>query len=129
MLKLTYLENGFDLERLAQSLEDWVEVRVLVAMRSATAICVEPTTASFLLPIDLPYLKELEALAMREEGDSIALAVCDEEYIEVSLNGTWVSSAPDGEEGAFVTALSDRVEFFLFKLWQEAQSLASALRD
>lgn len=125
MLKLTYVENGFTMEALAQPLEDWVALRVLVALRSATAICVEPTTASFLLPVDLPYLKQLEALARREGPDAIALDLCDEDFIEVSLQGTWVSSDPNGEEGVFVAALSHRVEFFLFKIWQEAQTLAS----
>jgi hypothetical protein len=129
MLKLTYVENGFKMELLAQPLEDWVALRVLVALRSATAICVEPTTASFLLPIDLPYLPELEALARREGPDALELAVCDEDFVEVSLHGTWLSSDPDGEEGVFVTAMSDRVEFFLFKLWQEAQTLTSAVRE
>ncbi|MDY7014569.1 MAG: hypothetical protein SVX43_13390 [Cyanobacteriota bacterium] len=129
MLKLTYIENGFKMELLAQSLEDWIALRVRVALRSATAICVEPTTASFLLPVGLPYWNDLEALARREGPDAIALAVCDEAFVEVSLQGTWVSSDPNGEEGVFVTAMSDRVEFFLFKIWQEAQALASVARE
>jgi hypothetical protein len=129
MLKLTYMENGFMMEALAQPLEDWVALRVRVAVRSATAICVAPTTASFLLPAGLPYLSDLEALSRREGRGAIALAVCDEEFVEVSLQGTWVSCAPEGEEGVFVTAMSDRVEFFLFKIWQEAQALASVVSD
>lgn len=129
MLKLTYVENGFNLERLAQPLEEWVSVRVMVALRAATPIFVEPSTASFLLPADLPYLGDLEALAGREEGEAIALSVCDADYVEVCLHGTWLSSDPDGEAGVFVAVMSDRAEFFLFKLWQEAQSLASLARD
>lgn len=124
MLKLTYTENGFCLEHLAQPMENWVATRVTLALRSATPLFVEPSTASFLLPADLPHLQELEALAMRENPHSLSLAVCDAEYIEVCLNGTWLVSDPGSEEGIFVTTMSDRAEFFLFKLWQEAESIA-----
>lgn len=129
MLKLTYVENGFKMELLSQSLEDWVTVRVLLALRSATPLCVEPSTASFLLPADLPYLSNLNALARQEDSDVLEMAVCDEDYVEVSLYGTWLSSDPKSDEGVFVTAMSDRVEFFLFKVWQEAQTLASVARE
>ncbi|MBE9114490.1 hypothetical protein IQ249_01145 [Lusitaniella coriacea LEGE 07157] len=129
MLKLTYVENGFKMELLSQSLEDWVTVRVLLALRSATPLCVEPSTASFLLPADLPYLSNLSALVRQEDSDVVEMAVCDEDYVEVSLYGTWLSSSPNSDEGVFVTAMSDRVEFFLFKVWQEAQTLASVARE
>jgi hypothetical protein len=125
MLKLTYIENGFNLELLAQSLEDWVSVRVLLAVRSATPIYVEPMTASFLLPIDVPYLADLQALAQRETPEVIEIDLCDEDCVEVGLNGTWIAENPHSEEGVFVTAMSYSVEFFLFKVWQEAQTSVS----
>ncbi|NES82662.1 MAG: hypothetical protein F6K10_15330 [Moorea sp. SIO2B7] len=128
MLKLTYTENGFLLEHLTQSLEDWVKGRVILALRAATSLFVEPSTASFLLPEDLPHLPNLEAL-QQENGDLMELSLCDAEYVEVSLQGTWLGSTPDSEEGIFVTAMSDRAEFFLFKLWQEAQTVASVVND
>jgi hypothetical protein len=123
MLKLTYTENGFCLERLTLPLEDWVTTRVLLSLRAGTAICVEPSTASFLLPIDLPNLEDLAKLE-EENGDIIALSPCDAEYLEVSLNGTWISGDSDSEEGIFVCLMSDRAEFFLDKLWQESQNYA-----
>lgn len=129
MLKLTYTENGFFLEHLTVSLEDWVTGRTLLALRSATPLILEPSTASFLLPADLPFLGELEQLAIAETQNNISLALCDLEYVEVSLNGTWLVSHPDSEEGVFVTALSDRTEFFLYKLWQEAEAITSLARD
>ncbi len=124
MLKLTYTENGFCLEHLAQPMENWVATRVVLALRSATPLFVEPSTASFLLPADLPHLTELESLSARENTQALSLAVCDDEYVEVCLNGTWLVSEPESEEGIFVTTMSDRAEFFLFKLWQEAESIA-----
>ncbi|HEY9876395.1 MAG TPA: alr0857 family protein [Candidatus Obscuribacterales bacterium] len=130
MLKLTYTETGFYLERLAQSLEDWVAQRVVLALRVGTSFCVEPSTASFLLPDDMPELPDLESVVQREYVEGISLSICDAEYVEVSLKGSWLSADPDDEEGIFVTALGDRTEFFLFKLWHEAQrKSASAVRE
>ena len=127
MLKLTYTENSFYLERLAQPLEDWVTQRVILALRVGQSFCVEPSTAAFLLPADLP-LTALETLVQREGGDAITLSVGDAEYVEVSLEGSWLS-APEEAEGVFVTAMSDRLEFFLFKLWQEYQICESAVSE
>ncbi|HEY9634675.1 MAG TPA: alr0857 family protein [Coleofasciculaceae cyanobacterium] len=119
MLKLTYTENGFYLERLAQSLEEWVTARVVLALRVGTSFCVEPSTASFLLPADMPQLRHLER--HREGEDAIALSFCDAEYVEVTLKGTWMTSDTNGAEGVFVTSMSYAVEFFLIKLWEESQ--------
>lgn len=119
MLKLTYTENGFYLERLAQPLEEWVTARVILALRAGTSLCVEPSTASFLLPADMPQLRHLERQG--EGEDAIALSVCDAEYVEVSLQGTWMTSKSDGVEGVFVTSMSYIIEFFLLKLWEESQ--------
>jgi hypothetical protein len=125
MLKLTYTDNGFYLERLAQPLEEWVTARVILALRAGTNLCVEPSTASFLLPADMPQLRHLER---HQEGeDAIALSLCDAEYIEVSLKGTWMTSDIDGAEGVFVTSLNYAVEFFLIKLWEESQIRTSCL--
>ena len=119
MLKLTYTENGFYLERLAQPLEDWVGAQVILALRAGTSLCVEPSTASFLLPANLPQLRHLER--QQEGEDAIALSLCDAEYVEVSLQGSWMTSNTDGAEGVFVTSMSYAVEFFLIKLWEESQ--------
>jgi hypothetical protein len=129
MLKLTYTENGFHLEHLAQSLEEWVTARVILAVRSGTGFCVEPSTAAFLLPADLPYLSDLENLIEEENGDNIELSFCDDEYVEVVLQGTWLTSQPNSEEGIFVTVVSERAEFFLYNLWQEAQMLAPVVNE
>ncbi len=129
MLKLTYTENSFQLERLAQFVEDWVTARVILSLRAGWHICVEPSTASFLLPADLPGIDRLEAEARREDSEIISLCAGDAEYVEVSLHGTWVSAGTDKDEGVFVVSMSDRTEFFLFKLWQESQIGASCVSE
>lgn len=129
MLKLTYIETGFSLERLAQSLEEWVALRVVFALRLGDRLCVEPSTATFLLPADLPGLNLLAAEVRRQATDDISFCACDAEYVEVSLKGTWLTVDSESEEGVFVTGLSHSTEFFLAKLWQEAQVSASVLRE
>ncbi len=125
MLKLTYTEHGFYLEHLAQSLEEWVTARVILALRAGSRLCVEPSTASFLLPADMPQLRHLER--QQEGEDAIALCVCDADYIEVNLQGTWMTSDSEGDAGIFVTSMSYAVEFFLLKLWEESQTRSHCL--
>jgi hypothetical protein len=129
MLKFTYTENGFSLEHLTQSLEDWVTTRVVLALRSGTPICVEPSTAGFLLPMNLAYLGELQKLAQGENPEILELTPCDGEYLEVSLQGTWMATDAQTQQGCFVCLLSDRTEFLLHKLWEEAQLTASVVND
>ena len=129
MLKLTYIETGFYLEYLAKSLEEWVQGRVILALRVGETLCIEPTTASFLLPADLPGVETLAVEVKRLDLESVSLSVCDAEYIEVSIEGTWISSEADSTEGVFVAAMSHSIEFFLLKLWQDSQVSASVLSE
>ncbi|MUG99007.1 hypothetical protein F7734_44620 [Scytonema sp. UIC 10036] len=129
MLKLTYTESSFYMEYLAQSLEEWVAQRVILALRVGQCLCVEPSTASFLLPVDLPGVEVLKASVVREDSEIIALCSCDSDYIEVSLRGSWLSDGSQDADGVFVTAMSDRSEFFLHKLWQQAQQRASVMSE
>ncbi len=128
MLKFTYTETGFYMERLAQSLEEWVTARVILALRVGYNICVEPSSAAFLLRADLPGLSHLESQASRDGLDSVVVSVCDHEYVEISLCGTWIGPNSESAEGIFVTTMSDRTEFFILKLWQESQN-ASCLKE
>jgi len=129
MLKLTYIDTGFHLELLAKSLEEWIAMRVILALRVGECICVEPSTASFLLPANLPGLDLLEAEVRRQGTDIIALSACDAEYVEAILKGTWLASDLESAEGVFVAVLSHSSEFFLLKLWQEAQISASVVSE
>ncbi|MDJ1184757.1 alr0857 family protein [Roseofilum casamattae] len=125
MLKLTYLDNGFHIERFATSLEEWVTSRLTFLLRVGEPISLEKTTASFLLPSDLPEVRLLEAQVRNDRSDRIALDKVDRDYVEVSLKGTWLASNPHAEEGIFLVELGDRVEFFLFHLWMASQTEAA----
>lgn len=129
MLKLTYTETGFNLERLAQSPEQLVALRVVLAMRVGQSICVEPSNAAFLLPANLSALSLLETEVRKDDTGTIALCVADAEYVEVTLRGTWISDRSEEADGVFATVLSDRAEFLVFKLWLETQDAASVVEE
>ncbi|NES03186.1 MAG: hypothetical protein F6K22_10185 [Okeania sp. SIO2F4] len=129
MLKLTYTESGFYMERLAQSPEQLVALRVMLAMRVGQKIVVEPSSAAFLLPASLPELSMLEVAVQKEGGEDIALCVADDEFVEVSLGGSWITVDPEQENGIFLTTLSDRIELLLLKLWQATEANASVSQE
>ncbi|NES79618.1 MULTISPECIES: alr0857 family protein [unclassified Okeania] len=129
MLKLTYTESGFYMERLAQSPEQLIALRVILAMRVGQKIVVEPSSVAFLLPVNLPELSMLEMAMQKEGGEDIAFCVADDEFVEVSLGGTWITVDPEYENGIFITALSDRIELLLFKLWQATEANASVSQE
>lgn len=124
MLKLTYTEDSFYLELLAQSLETWLSTRAILAIRSGISLWVDPSTASFLLPTDLPQLEELEEAITRDEVEGITLCISDAETVEVSLEGIWVAEAVEAEEGIFITAMSSTTELFLYELWAQVYACA-----
>jgi hypothetical protein len=125
MLKVTYLESGLYLEHLQETVENWITLRVILALRMGHRLVVERSTASLLLPISLVKRSDLEALARQE--DAIWLAQVDAEYMEVCLQGTWVSSGEQESEGVFITALDSTIESVLFNLWQVAEVGASSV--
>jgi hypothetical protein len=127
MLKLTYTETDFHLERLTESLEVWVSARVILALRLGHSCAAEPSTASFLLPAHMPGLRTLKAEA--ESMGFLEWDACDAEHVEISLRGTWLSTDLDVAVGVFVTSVSDPLERILLEMWQEAQHETFALRE
>jgi hypothetical protein len=91
-----------------------------LSLRSGTRLSIEPSTAAFLLPLDVPYLSELETLIEAENPDLIELFQCDGEAIEVALEGTWITYGEENDQGIFICTLSDRSESFLYQIWKES---------
>ncbi|CEJ46795.1 alr0857 family protein [Umezakia ovalisporum] len=145
MLKLTYTESSFYLECLTQSLEEWVAQRVVLALRVGQNLYVESTTASFLLPVDLPGMETLKAEVKQHNCEIMSLCTCDSEYMELTLRGFWLSDGSQDAVGLFVTTMGDypnyhhcfgqalspvsHLELFLHQLWQEAQAGNSVVRE
>lgn len=126
MLKLTYTEFGLHLERVTVSLEALVSQRVVLALRTGQTLHIEPSRAAFLLSIAAPGFAELEKL-VRLERVPVSIAPVDDQFVEVSVEGSWIATTVEAHSGMFVTALSDRTEFFVYKLWQATQLQASPL--
>jgi hypothetical protein len=118
MLKLIYTETDFHMEKLTTSVEEWISQRVLLALRVGNKISVEPTGASFGLSTSLAGWPDLEHLIGREANETISLSVCDEELIEIGLEGYWLCQNPQSEEGIFVTHLPSIVENTLLEMWE-----------
>ncbi len=136
MLKFTYTETGITLERVSQSLEELVMLRIVLAMRVGQRLIVEPGRATFLLSANLQAWRLLDAVVRRSLNDAIELCQCDADFIEVSLRGSWIAQTTSSEEGIFLAELGDslpgtlweRAEFIMFKLWQESSACPSSLR-
>ncbi|MDZ7956193.1 MULTISPECIES: alr0857 family protein [unclassified Nostoc] len=120
MLKLTYTENSLSLDYLNVPLENWVSTRVSLALSTGAYIYMEPSTAAFLLPIE--SLAVLEKLA---EENLIEFCLCDSSWLEVTLQGIWITSTPKSETGVFITALSPSAEL-LFQQLSQSQQLCHA---
>lgn len=118
MLKLNYTDVGLYMERTMTNPELLMQERVLLAMRLGRSLHIEPGRASFLLPADVPELKVLEMMLHREYGSAVTLIAVDEEFVEVGLRGSWIAEDKDAHEGMFLTVMSDRNEFLIYKLWQ-----------
>jgi hypothetical protein len=118
MLKLIYTETDLHMEKLSTSVEEWISQRVLLALRVGNKISVEPTGASFGLSTSLAGWPELENLIGREASETVSLSVCDDELIEISLEGYWLCQNPLSEEGVFVTHLPSIVENTILAMWE-----------
>jgi hypothetical protein len=117
MLKVMYMEAGLHLECLPQGAEEWVALQAVLAMRSGQRLVVERCSASVLLRRKLKQLSALEQMLFQE---GLALAVCDREFVEVSLAGVWVAFEQE-EEGVFVAMMGEGLEGLLLQLWRESQ--------
>ena len=125
MLKLNYTEGGLYMERVMVSPELAIAQRVVLAMRLWQSLQVGPGHASFLLPADISELKGLEIALQRECGSKVSVTPVDDEFVEVSLSGSWIAESKEAHEGMFLTMLSDRSEFLLHKLWQMSEAHVS----
>ncbi|UKO99800.1 alr0857 family protein [Nostoc sp. UHCC 0870] len=124
MLKLTYTENSVYLEYLNESLPDWVSKRVMLALRSATKLYIEPTTATFLIATESSLIPDLEQLSQEHP---IEICPCDTSSAEVILKGIWLTSDIESETGIFLTTLSQSTELLLQHLSKTQQRLTTAL--
>ncbi|MGB7375413.1 MAG: alr0857 family protein [Rivularia sp. (in: cyanobacteria)] len=113
MLKLTYTDDKISLDCSKQSLEDWVNTRVLISIRSTVSINIESSTASILVPAS-SFVGELNKI---NSENIVEFCRCDAESVEVVLKGIWVTSEVESETGVFVTELEESNEYLLQSLF------------
>lgn len=124
MLKLTYTESGFRLERLTLSFDAWVAQRVSLTLCAGQKLYIEPSTASFLLQARDPGLFRLTEILGQGHLPFISLSPVDEEFVEISLKGSWMAESTDAHEGIFVATFSDQLEACLYRLWKTPKAQA-----
>ncbi len=129
MLKLTYTEADVRLECLPVALEDFVSQRTVLAVRLGQSAIVQPGWASFLLPAGLFALDRLETAARKEAPEAIELCVADDEFVEVSVRGSWLAIDADTCDGVFAATLSPHCEMLISQLWERSRALARCARE
>lgn len=127
MLKLNYTEVGLYMERVMSPLEMAIAQRVILAMRLGQTLQVEPGHASFLLPACISELEQLERTIQQERNGSVTVGSVGNEFVEVSLLGSWVAESSQAHEGMFLTVLGDRSEYLIYRLWQMSETYISTL--
>jgi hypothetical protein len=126
MLKLNYTDVGLYMERTLITPELLIAQRVVLALRLGQPLQIEPGYASFLLSANLPELAQLQMALQREYSSTVIVTLLDNEFVEVSLYGSWIAENQEAHEGMFLAAMGDRTEFFVYNLWQMSMATVSS---
>ncbi|MEO1507845.1 MAG: alr0857 family protein [Cyanobacteria bacterium J06633_23] len=105
MLKLNYTDYGLFLEQVTASLDAVATQRVMLAVTVGETLHLEPGRAAFLLPVEIPGITHLTSMLETNVTDAVALTTVDEDFVEVSLKGTWMANSANAESGTFIKAL------------------------
>jgi hypothetical protein len=122
MLKLIYTETSLHLELLTSDLEEWIEQRLLFGTSIGQKTFASAQKATFLLPSSICEATALNLLLYREGAQSVGVDLCDLDRVEIELTGYWLARDVDSVEGIFASQLPDRVESYLWQLWNSANN-------
>lgn len=133
MLKFNYGKQGTILESVTDPIEEVIHRRVVLAIRSAQPIHMEPSVVSLIVPSEIPELRALELELAQVNCDAVSLSVRESlvplspesvlpsnftsHDIEVMMRGVWLTHHPDAEEGVFFTSLTSEIEDQIEELW------------
>ncbi|MEA5462521.1 alr0857 family protein [Leptothoe sp. PORK10 BA2] len=127
MLKLIYTDYGLCLEKVpasknaAASLDAMITQQVMLAVQGGETLHLEPGRASFLLPVKIAGIAHLESILKSNTTDAIKVTTVDDDFVEISLKGTWMTNSSNAEFGTFITVLSPKIERLIYQLWQSTQ--------
>ncbi|WP_309741597.1 MULTISPECIES: alr0857 family protein [unclassified Chamaesiphon] len=122
MLKLIYTETSLHLELLTSDLEEWIEQRLIFDTSIGQKTLTSAEKATFLLPSLVCEATALNSYLDREGVQGVSVDRCDLDRVEIELPGYWLATDLDSAEGIFVTQLPDRVESYLWQLWDSAHN-------
>ena len=125
MLKLNYNDYGLFLEQVNASVDAIATQRVMLAVYAGETLHIEPGRAAFLIAADTPGVARLRSVLQKDAIGAIALTSVDDDFVEVSLKGTWIASSSQAESGTFITALAPEGEGLVYQLWQATQRLVT----
>ncbi|MDB9527756.1 hypothetical protein PN498_17305 [Oscillatoria sp. CS-180] len=117
MLKVTYADTGICLEYCVEPLDLLLSDRVRMYVHARRAVSIQPTKASIPFPAALINQKGWE------QFQSLDWAWCDQDWLEITLSGVWLTEEPNQEIGIFLTELDLCLEQRLLRLWQRSQRL------
>lgn len=122
MLKLNYNDYGLFLEQVTASLDAIATQRVMLAVQAGETLHLEPGRAAFLVSAKATGISQLENVLQRDATKIVTVTDVDDEFVEVSLKGTWIANSANAEVGTFITALTPISETLVYHLWQTTQS-------
>lgn len=126
MLKIIYSETGLHLELLSVNRQEWIARRTLFATSVGASMTISQQRATFLLPSPMCDVTGLDLYLHSAGEKTFTLHQCDCDYVEIGLDGNWICSDVDSDEGIFIAQLPDRTELYLWQLWHTAtQELVS----
>ena len=118
MLKIIYTETGLHLERLPVDLKQWITRRIKFATSVGEPMIVSKQRATFPLPSPVCELPAVDLALPDPISNTMTIDRCDLDYVEVGLNGYWLSTHSNSAEGIFVCQQTEKIELFLWQMWQ-----------
>ena len=95
--------------------------RVMLAVYTGKTLHLEPGRAAFLVSAEATGVDQLESVLQKDTTQTMTLTHVDDEFVEVSLKGTWIADSANAEAGIFITALAPTTETLIYQLWQVTQ--------
>jgi hypothetical protein len=119
MLKLTYSEFGLHLEQIAESLEQWIVQRTILALRISEPLCIQSGNASFLVPT--ATITAIDRDRIVRLPNAVSVCCVDRDFYEVNIAGVWLTKNTHVSEGILVAELGDPAEACVRSLWDSSQ--------
>jgi hypothetical protein len=117
MLKIIYTDTGLHLELLTVDQKQWIAERLKFAQSIGEPMQVSRQIMTFPVPSPLCPATEIDADLRNLGANTVTVHRCDRDYVEVELNGYWLSNYPDSAEGISICQQTERVESYIWQLW------------